>query len=93
MALRVVGRPGSRIDDRILLRIGDEFASPITLSGEGEQFAFSDFAYIRIGRDRVVVRGGLQRIELPVGRARPELIVNGRPEAVEVADGVLTWRK
>jgi len=93
IALRVVGRPGSNIDDRILLRIGDEYAEPITLAGDGEEFIFADFAHMRIGRDRVVVRGDLRQLELPVGRTRFKLIVNGQPVAARVNDGVLSWHK
>jgi hypothetical protein len=93
MAMRVAGRSGSSIDDRILLRMGDDFASPITLRGDGEQFVFADFAYLRIGRDRIVVRGDLHQLKLPVGRDRPKLIVNGRPVDVDIAEDVLIWEE
>jgi len=93
MALRVVGKPDSSIDDRILLRIGDEPALPVTVAGDGEQFVFADFAFVRIGRDTVVVRGDLRRLHLPVGRARPKLIVNGRAVAAQMNDGVLNWQQ
>lgn len=78
---------------RILLRLGDEFASPIALAGDGEQYEFADFAYIRIGRDKVIVQGDLRALDLPIGRIRPKLIVNGQEMSAELMDGVLTWRK
>ncbi len=93
IALRVVGKPSSNIDDRLLLRIGDEPAAPLTLAGDDEYFSFADFAFVRIGRDKVVVRGDLQRLELPVGKTRPKLIVDGQPVTAKVTDGVLSWQK
>jgi len=93
MALRVIGESGGKIDDRILLRIGDEPASPVTLSGNGELFTFADFAYLRVGRDTVVARGDLRQLELPVGRTGTKLIVNGQTVAAEVTDDILSWRK
>lgn len=86
-------KPGANINERILLRLGDECASPITLAGDGEQYEFADFAYLRIDRDKVVVQGDLRGLDLPIDRTRPKLMVNGRKASPEMTGGVLTWRK
>ena len=91
IAVAVLGRPGSGVDDRILFRYEEAGGSPITLSGDGESFTFSDRAYIRIGRDRVEVSGGLKAMKVRV-EGKPALFVNGRGQAASVEGDHLLFR-
>lgn len=60
LAVTVVGEPGSQINDRLMLRLSDDYDKPVTLSGDGESYTFTDWAYLRIGRDQVQIRGNLR---------------------------------
>ena len=88
--MAVVGRPGSGIDDRVMLRYGDDADQPITLGGEGESFTFVDHAYVRIGKDRVEVSGHPQAMKVRVG-GQPRLVVNAAERNCTVADGLLAY--
>jgi hypothetical protein len=61
VAVAVVGQPGSGIDDRLMVRLGDAPEEPITLAGDGESFTFADRAVVRIGTEKVEVSGDLDR--------------------------------
>lgn len=93
LAVRLVGEPGSSIDDRLLLRIGDGADQPVTLEGGGERFTFADFAFIRAGSDEVIARGGLRAMSLKVGTDETKLAVNGKTVVPRVVDNVMTWRE
>jgi hypothetical protein len=93
LAVRVVGRPGSRVNDRILLRIADEHDQPITLGDDHEQFTFADFAYIRVGPKVVAAGGDLRSLKLNVGATRPNLVVNDKSATARFAGGIITWQQ
>ncbi len=90
LAVAVVGRPGSGVNDRAMLRYGDDADKPITLAGDGESFTFADHVYVRIGRDTVEVSGHPQAMRIRV-KGRPKLVVNGEGRKSTVADGLLTF--
>jgi hypothetical protein len=92
-ALGVVvrGTTESGIDDRILFRFWDEYDQPLTLAGDGESFTFSDRAFIRIGREKVEVSGGLQRMKLKVPGPRRSLWLNGKEVPCRTDSGWLQF--
>jgi hypothetical protein len=87
LAAKVAGR---NLDDRALVRFGDDFDKPLTLGGEGESFTFSDSAFIRIGKETVTVSGDLKAMKLRVV-GKPALTVNGEARNVTVKDGMLEY--
>ena len=89
LAVAVMGRPGSGVDDRVILRYGDDVEKPITLAGDGESFTFADHAHVRIGKDAVEVWGDLRAMKVRV-KGRPRLVVNGKERNATVASGLLT---
>jgi hypothetical protein len=92
LAVAVVGKDGSGMDDRILLRYGDEVEKPLTLEGGGESFTFSDSAFVRVGRETVTVEGPLTAMKVKAGGA-PKLVANGKEKEAMVAKGFLEMGK
>ncbi len=61
LAVAVVGEPGSGINDRLMVRLGDDHDQPLTLVDDREEsFTFADWAYMRIGKDKTEVSGDLR---------------------------------
>ena len=89
VAVAIAGADGSGVNDRVMVRLGDDPDQPITLAGDGESFTFSDRAYIRIAADKVEASGPLTAMKLKV-QGRPVLILNGNQTPAKVADGVMT---
>ncbi len=89
VAVAIAGKEG--LDDRILLRYGDEADKPLTLEGEGESFTFSDYAFIRIGPDKVEAHGALTAMKLRVGGS-PKLLLNGKEAPASAAGGILSFQ-
>jgi hypothetical protein len=92
LAVRVIGRAGSKIDDRLMVRVGEHAGEPETLSADGESFTFVGHAFVRLTRENIAVRGDLREMTLRVGDARPKLTVAGAPAEARVADGFLSWK-
>lgn len=90
VAVAVEGKAGSGINDRVLLRWGDDADKPLTLSGQGESFTFADRAYVRVGKDRVEASGDLRAMKVRVA-GTPQLILNGKKRPASVSGGVLTF--
>ncbi len=90
VAVAVIGKPGTGIDDRVMIRLGDEFDKPVTVAGDGESFTFADRAHVRIGKDRVDVSGTLISLKVRVAGS-PRLFVNGREQPAVMAGGFLTF--
>ncbi len=90
IAVAVVGKPGSGINDRVLFRFWPDHEKPLTLAGDGESFTFTDRLYIRISDDRVDVSGGLGAMRLKVG-GNPQLLLNGQKQLAGVSDGYLIF--
>ncbi|MFP4105987.1 MAG: hypothetical protein ACLFVU_07845 [Phycisphaerae bacterium] len=80
------------VNDRLMVRIGDNADKAITLSGDGESFTFTGHAFVRIGEKGVAVRGNLSEMKLKV-TGSPKLTVNGRDVKATISDGVMTWKK
>ena len=93
LAVRVIGRTGSGINDRLMVRVGDQAGHGVTLSEGGESFTFASHAFVRISGETVTVRGDLREVTLRVGNGRPKLVVGGAPAEARVADGLLRWKK
>jgi hypothetical protein len=90
LAVAVVGRAGSGIDDRAMVRFGDDGEQPVTLGGDGESFTFGGFAFIRIGRDQVEAAGDLRAATIKV-QGEPRLILNGKAVRSQARDGLLRY--
>lgn len=89
LAVRVVGEG---ISDRILMRLGDDYETPLTLAGDGETFTFRDYALIRVKADAVEVSGQVDALKIRVN-GTPKLIQNGEVVTATVKDGWLTWAR
>ena len=95
VAVRVAGRAspisGVAPDDRVCVAWGDGAGKEITLAGGGESFTFADYAFVRVGADKVAAAGNLKALQVKVA-GTPKLIVSGKEAKAAVAGGVLTWR-
>lgn len=85
-----VGKPGSGVNDRVMLRYGDDAEVPIALAGGGESFTFVDHVYGRIGKETVEVSGHPRAMKICV-KGNPKLVINGKVRSSTVADGLLTF--
>jgi hypothetical protein len=90
VAVAVIGKPGTGIDDRVMIRLGDEFDKPVTVAGAGESFTFTDRAHVRIGKDRVEASGGIRGIRVRVVGS-PKFVLNGKEQSATVSGGLLTF--
>ncbi|MFP4355145.1 MAG: hypothetical protein ACLFUJ_08455 [Phycisphaerae bacterium] len=81
-----------KVNDRILLAVGDEVQASRTVAGEGESFTFADYGFVRITDKTVEIFGDISAIRLKVPGSR-QLIVNGEKTSASVRDGMLTWQK
>jgi hypothetical protein len=90
VGVAVGGREGSGVNDRVMLRIGDGHERPATLSGTGESFTFANYAFVRIGTDKVEASGDLRAMKLKVS-GRPRLLVNGKRRDATITAGVMTF--
>jgi hypothetical protein len=86
----VAGAPGSGIDDRILVALGDGSGQAATLEGDGEAFAFAGYAMVRVADGQVNVAGSLSSMRLRCGPVQPRLFVNGRETPAVWTGGVLS---
>jgi len=80
---------GQGLHDRVMLRwtTGEE---PVTLAGDGESFAFADFAFVRIQKNTVEVIGDLSAMTLKVS-GRPKLVINGKEQPATVSGGLMEY--
>jgi len=83
---------GAGINDRAMLRLGDDADKPLTLAADGESFTFADFAFIRIGNDQVEATGDLRSLTLRV-EGRPKLLLNGKEAPATIERGLLIFRR
>ncbi len=86
----MAGRPGSGVNDRVMLRYGDDADRPITLAGDGESFSLVDHLYVRIGEDTVEVSGHPQAIKIRV-KGRLKLVIKEKERSSTVANGPLIF--
>lgn len=92
IAVAVVGKPGSGVNDRICYRHWTDHEKPLTLTGEGESFTFSDRLFIRISHQRVEVSGKVDEMKLKVD-GRPALVINGQEHPAMIENGALFFKK
>jgi len=78
-------------NDRVMLAYADGAGKPQTLSGNGESFTFTDFGFVRVTPDKVLVEGTVSGIQLIV-TGSPKLIVNGKETPAQVVSGKLEWK-
>jgi hypothetical protein len=90
LAVAVAGRAGSAINDRLMVRLGDDYEQPLTLDSGSESFTFADWAYVRIGTEKVEVWGRLRRMKLQV-EGRPKLMINGKKQKASIAGQYLSY--
>ncbi len=89
VAVAIVGKRAG-INDRAMIRFGDDCDRPVTLSDNRESFTFAGHAFIRIGRGKVEAFGGLKGMRLRV-EGTPKLILNGKGVRAKVEAGVLSF--
>lgn len=90
VAVAIRGGRDSPVNDRAMFRIGDHHDQPLTLAGGGESFTFANYAYLRIGNEKVEASGDLKAMQLRV-EGRPKLIVNGKEAQADLDGGLLTY--
>ena len=90
LAVAVVGKFGSGINDRLMVRLGDNWDKPLTLADDRESFTFANWAYLRIGKDKVEVSGDLRAMKLAV-EGQAKLLVDGKTRKATFVDGYLSY--
>ena len=90
VAVSVFGKYDTGIDDRLMIRLGDNPEKPVTLADGRESFTFADRAYIRISRDKVEVQGDMRALRIPV-KGKPKLLVNGKNQIASFMRGYLYY--
>jgi hypothetical protein len=94
LAIAVTGHPNSGIDDRLMLRFGDEADQPVTFQNDSERFTFARHAFVRVGTKTVDATGDLREMKIRVlAGSRPRLTVHEKPTPATVADGFLVYQK
>ncbi len=91
VAVSVTGKANG-VNDRLLLRWGNQAGEVTTLAGNGESFTFADHGYLRISADKVEATGDFRAITLKVV-GTPKLFLNGKELLATVKDGMLTWTR
>jgi hypothetical protein len=82
---------GENYTDYLLLHLGDQPETPVTVRASGAAFRFADYAFVRACPDRVDVDGRLQGMRLSVGEAKPRLFLSGQAGQAAVKDGCLHY--
>ena len=73
-----------------MVRLGDNWDQPLALADDRESFTFANWAYLRVGKDKVEVSGDLRAMKLPI-EGQPELLVNGKKHKATFVDGHLFY--
>jgi hypothetical protein len=90
VAVRIVGKAGSGIDDRIVYRYGDSPEKPVEFTGDGESFTVGDHAWIRVAEDKVEAWGSVTQLAVKVS-GKPQLLLNGKKVDATIKRGVLQY--
>jgi hypothetical protein len=77
-------------NDRVLLALADGAGKEQTVTGNGESFTFTDFGFVRVGKDKVEVTGQVKSAQVKV-TGSPKLIVNGTERPYKPAKGMVIW--
>lgn len=91
MAVRVEGKRKSLVDDRLLVRVGQNADEPVELADDDEMFRFTGHAFVRVGRDCVTVHGGLEAMRLRIRSRKARLVINGKEHPARVSWRTMTW--
>lgn len=89
VAVAVIGTDDTKVNDRLLIKLGDDASAPVTLEDKstGESFTFRDHAYIRITPQRVDLYGPISACKLRF-TGTPELIANPAPDQGAIRKGI-----
>ncbi len=90
VAVEVVGKYDTGIDDRLMIRLGDNPEKPVTLADGRESFTFADRAYVRISKEKVEVEGDMRILRIPV-KGKPKLLINGKSQQASFMRGYLYY--
>jgi hypothetical protein len=90
VAVAILGKYETKINDRLMLRLGDNYDQQVTLADGRESFTFADWAYVRNGEDAVEVHGELKILRMPI-KGKPRLVVNGKDEKASFIRGYLYY--
>ncbi len=90
LAVRVSGRTGSAVNDRLLFAWGATVDKPVTLSDGEESFTFTGHGFVRIGTDIVDVRGDVKNLVIRVA-GNPELRMNDEKVNSNITGGMLRY--
>jgi hypothetical protein len=77
-------------NDRLLYAYAGGAGQEQTLAGNGESFTFTDFGFVRVGKDKVEVTGQVKSGQVKV-TGNPKLIVNGTERPYKSASGMIIW--
>ena len=89
VAVRVMGRKGSDVNDRIFLAYQGQSKEPITLGDKTDKLTFRGFAHVRVAGSDVLVVGDVKKMKLDVGRKAKKLILNGKETPADISKGTL----
>lgn len=94
LVVAVAGKPETGINDRLMVRFGNDAQKPVTVEADGESFTFAGHAYVRLGKKTVETTGNLQKMRIRIpGSSRPKLMVNEKAVPATIADGLLVYEE
>ena len=89
VAARVRGKSGEPVNDRVMVRFDDRPDQSVTLADK-EALMFTNYGFVRVGKDRVEASGGLTAPKVKV-EGSPTLVLNGTEQRATVSDGYLVF--
>ena len=89
-AVAVIGKAGSAINDRLMLCLDEDCDKPLALTDGRESFTFTNWAYLRIGRDKVEIYGDMRAARLSI-KGKPKLLLNGNEHKASFAGNYLSY--
>jgi hypothetical protein len=91
VALSIEGKPGSGINDRLLMRLADAAGKAESISADGETIGALNSAWVRIHKDHVEAWGDLTELQLRT-KIR-QLKMNGKDVSVPAEGDLFVWKK
>jgi hypothetical protein len=82
---------GKDCNDRILMAHGEDVAQKQKLSAGKESYAFTGYAFVRVGAEHVEAVGHLQACTIPV-TGSPKFTLNGKDTPIIMTDHCLVYR-
>lgn len=83
---------GNGVNDRLMLRLGEDYSKYTSLSGNNERFTFANYAYIRIKNDTVKARGDIRSLTINVENTEPVLLINDSVKSPSFSNDQLTYK-